>query len=139
MTTKWNNITEGAEIEPYTYGPISQTDIVRYQGASGDFQPVHHDTDYAREAGLDGPIVIGMLPAAILTINPTRQFGAENCRKTGIRWRGSLVPGDTLTFHGSVTKKYQEGAENRIDITLSGMNQNNQEVIQGWMTFVVPV
>ena len=41
-------------------GPISRTDIVRYQGASGDFNPVHHDELFARAAGYPAPLGIGM-------------------------------------------------------------------------------
>ena len=45
----------------FTYGPLTVTDLVRYAGASGDFNPLHHDEAYARAAGL--PTVAGYLDA----------------------------------------------------------------------------
>ena len=33
---------------PLVVGPLTRTDLVRYQGASGDMQPVHHDEEFAR-------------------------------------------------------------------------------------------
>src|SRR6478609_3004077 len=40
----------GAEAPPDTYPPLTRTDFVKYQGASGDFHPLHHDEQYAHES-----------------------------------------------------------------------------------------
>lgn len=48
-------------LNPETIGPISMTDIVRYSGASGDLNPLHHDSQYARSAGYDDVVVMGSL------------------------------------------------------------------------------
>jgi acyl dehydratase len=47
----WNELSVGAEAEPREYGPLTRTDFVRYQGASGDFNPIHHDDEFAQSAG----------------------------------------------------------------------------------------
>lgn len=137
MSYSWDKIDEGFELETFSYGPITQTDIVKYQGASGDFQPIHHDLDFVKKAGFDAPLVIGMLPAGVMTLKAVDAFGARNVRKTGVRWRGQSFPGDVLKISTRVVKKYDEGQEHRIDLEISGTNQDEQEVIQGWMTFVV--
>ncbi len=51
---------------PFAVGPLGLTDIVRYAGASGDLNPVHHDPDLARSLGHPDVFVMGMLPGAIL-------------------------------------------------------------------------
>ena len=45
---------------PRVYGPVTRTDVVRYQGASGDLNPVHHDEPFARAAGFPAPLGVGM-------------------------------------------------------------------------------
>ena len=47
----WDQLQEGSAPDTREYGPISRTDMVRYQGASGDFNPIHHDEEFAKSAG----------------------------------------------------------------------------------------
>ena len=42
--------------------PITKEQLVRYAGASGDFNPIHYDADFARQAGYDGPSPTGCCP-----------------------------------------------------------------------------
>ena len=51
---------------PREYGPLTRTDFVRYQGASGDFNPIHHDDEFAQSAGYPTVFSVGMLQAGIL-------------------------------------------------------------------------
>ena len=48
-------------LEPFTDAPLTITDFVRYQGASGDFNAIHHDTAFAQASGYPGPFAVGML------------------------------------------------------------------------------
>ena len=41
MTVTWDQLQEGAKAPRQEYGPLTRTDFVRYQGASGDFNPIH--------------------------------------------------------------------------------------------------
>lgn len=43
---------------------LSRTDLVRYAGASGDFNPIHHSPFFADQVGLPGVIAHGMLTMA---------------------------------------------------------------------------
>jgi acyl dehydratase len=51
----WDTLTEGTSPAPMTIGPVTRTDFVRYQGASGDMNPIHHDETFARAAGYEAP------------------------------------------------------------------------------------
>ena len=66
MKSSWNDLAEGQELEPTVFGPITRTDVVRYQGASGDMNPIHHDEPFARAAGYSAPLVVGMFQAGLL-------------------------------------------------------------------------
>jgi acyl dehydratase len=84
--------------EPFTDAPLTVTDFVRYQGASGDFNPIHHDTSVARAAGFPGPFAVGMLPAAVAACRLSAHFGAEAVRHYRVRWHSQAWPGEALTY-----------------------------------------
>ena len=50
MTT-WEDLAVGFAPDPRTDNPLKVSDFVRYQGASGDFNPIHHDPEFAAKAG----------------------------------------------------------------------------------------
>ena len=84
------------------FGPISITDIVCYAGASGDFNPLHHD-DAARKAGFDGVFSIGMFQAALLGAFASGWLGTPNVRRFTTRFQEQVWPGDMLVCNGEVT------------------------------------
>lgn len=116
----------------FSYGPLSVTDLVRYAGASGDFNPLHHDEAYARAAGLPGVMAHGMLSAGLLASFVTRWFGAGSVRRYKVRFREKVFPGDTLTAEGRVTG---EGAGpdggRRLTLELALRRQDGQPVVTG--------
>ncbi|MDB3856254.1 MaoC family dehydratase, partial [Halieaceae bacterium] len=95
------------------------TDIVKYQGASGDFQPIHHDSEFARAAGMDQPLVIGMLPASLAANWAADWAGPENVRMVRVRWQQPVWPGDQLTMNGKIAKIYQDEEGNKIDLEIN--------------------
>jgi acyl dehydratase len=84
------------------FGPITRTDIVRYQGASGDMNPIHHDEDFARGAGFPTVFSVGMLQAGLLATFATDWLGAANVRRFATRFREQVWPGDVLVCSGVV-------------------------------------
>lgn len=136
---RFTDLDVGAGAEPVVIGPLSRTDIVRYQGASGDFNPVHHDEPFATGAGYPAPLVVGMYPAGALGAWATAWLGAENVRRFKVRWHQQMWPGDTLTLAGIVSAKtVAEDGEQRVELELGCTNQDGKVCVQGWATFVVP-
>ena len=117
---------------PWTH-TVTRTDIVQYQGASGDFQPIHHDEPYARAAGWPAPLGVGMFHAGVLSSWATEWLGAERIRGVRFRWKAPVFPGDELTFTGAVDS--QEG--DRIVVKGLCTNQRGEVTVTGWFTFVV--
>jgi acyl dehydratase len=93
----------GDAAEPRTFGPITRTDIVRYAGASGDFNPIHHDEGFATSAGFPTVFSIGMYQAALLATFATDWLGARNVRRYTVRFKEQVWPGDELTCGATVT------------------------------------
>ena len=134
MPVLWSDVEPGKEPEPIVVGPLTRTDVVRYQGASGDMNPMHHDEPFATDAGYPAPLVVGMFPAGVLNTWATNWLGPENIRRTRVRWRAQVWPGDTLTFGGTVTNKYEEAGEKRVDLELV-CQRGDDVVLQVWSTF----
>jgi acyl dehydratase len=87
-----------------TAGPITRTQIVRFAGATGDFNPMHHDERFAIAAGQPGVFAMGQLQAAMLASMVAEWLGAENIVGYGVRFREKVWPGDRLVLDGEVTE-----------------------------------
>lgn len=132
-----SSIDVGATREPLEVGPLTRSDFVRYQGASGDFNPIHHDEEFAKAAGFPTVFSVGMLQAGLMATYTTDWLGAANVRRFGVQFREQVWPGDTLTFTGSVTKRYQDGGEELADLELVCTRQTGGVATKGWATFAL--
>lgn len=125
--------------QPWVQGPVTRTDFVRYQGASGDMNPIHHDEEFATAAGFPTPFAVGMWPASLLGSYATSWLGAENVRSFRIRFREQVWPGDVLTCSGAVVQEYTgEDGVLRVDIELTCTRRGGGTAVTAWSTFVVP-
>lgn len=118
---------------PRTLGPLTRTDFVRYQGASGDMNPVHHDEGFARNAGFPAPLAVGMYTAGALCAWASDHYGPDRVRRTRIRWRKPCFPGTTLRFEATLVA---EDAAQR-EVALVATDQDGQVAVEAWMTFAV--
>lgn len=134
----WDELSEGTERAPLEIGPLTRTDFVRYQGASGDFNPIHHDEDFAKGAGFPSVFSVGMLQAGILGTYATDWLGAANIRNFNVQFREQVWPGDHLVCTGKVVKRYEDGGERKVDIDLLVTRvESGGAAIKGSATFVV--
>ena len=99
----------GESLPARTIGPITQTDIVRFAGAGGDFNPLHHDPAYAQRAGFPTPIAMGQMHAAMAAGYVSDTFGIEYVQRIAVRFRSPLAIGDTLSISGTVDRIEDDG------------------------------
>ena len=130
-----HDLSVGAELPARTFGPLTRTDFVRYQGASGDFNPIHHDEEFARSAGFDSVFSVGMLQAGLLATYCTDLLGPSNVRRFTVQFREQVWPGDTLIASGQVTQVYTADEEPRIDLELTMTREKGGVAIRGLATF----
>jgi len=95
-------LTAGETMPESTAGPLTRTDIVRYAGAGGDLNPIHHDEPLAQAAGFPTVFGMGMLHAGMLGVRLARWVGPDNLKTYKVRFVGQVWPGDVLTFTGAV-------------------------------------
>src|SRR5437588_11885465 len=76
---------------------------VRYAGASGDFNPIHIDEDFAKQVGLPGRILHGLYTMAQVARAQTDAAGGpESLRRLAVQFRGRGLPDQELTVSGTV-------------------------------------
>ncbi|MFN2489161.1 MAG: MaoC/PaaZ C-terminal domain-containing protein [Actinomycetota bacterium] len=96
-------MTPGMDLGEVVFGPLERGDIVRYAGASGDFNPIHIDEGYARAAGAPTVFAMGMLPAGYLAHAVSDWFGGPHrLRRFKVRFTTRVWPGDELVCAGRV-------------------------------------
>lgn len=129
-----------AEPQPQTVGPISRTDIVRYQGASGDFNPIHHDDGFAATSGYPSAFAPGMLQAGLVSAYAIRWLGADNIRRFATRFRGQVWPGDRLVITGRVDSVDRRGDADVVCTSYECRTGAADEVVlTAEATFLIPI
>ncbi len=75
----------------------------RYAGASGDFNPIHIDEDFARAVGLPGRILHGLWSMAQVARAQTEAAGGpEHLKRLSVQFRGMGVPEHEVIVTGAV-------------------------------------
>ena len=76
---------------------------VRYAGASGDFNPIHIDEEFAREVGLPGRILHGLWTMSqVARAHTDAAGGPERLKRLSVQFRGMGVIGEKITVTGTV-------------------------------------
>jgi acyl dehydratase len=111
--------------------PITKLQLVKYAGASGDYNLIHTDDETARAVGLEGVIAHGMLSMAFLGEYLCWLAGPESVRRLSVRFNEMVRPGDTLTCRGRVKDRQSGGAVVRLQLEVWAENQRAERVTVG--------
>ena len=134
----YEDVAAGDEITPLVKQPTTRQ-LVMWAGASGDYNPIHYDKDFAQSKGLPGVIVHGQLAACFLGQLITDWIGEQGTvKKLSYSYRSMNFPGETLSCHGKVTKKYAADGENYIECNLWLENAKGEKTVLGQAIVVVP-
>ena len=120
----YEDVEQGMKLPSKSKGPLTVTDMVVFAGASGDFNPIHHDREHARDyEGLPDVILHGQCKLAFLAQVVTDWIGVEGrIKKLGAQYRGMDIVGDTVVSRGRVIRKYTEAGESLVDLELWNEN-----------------
>lgn len=101
-----------AEIKTVTVTPDRYT-TVRYAGASGDFNPIHLDDEFAQQVGLPGRIVHGLWTMAQVARATTESSGGPaSLESLDVTFRGMGIPESELTITGTAND------DNTVDLVV---------------------
>lgn len=126
------DLKEGDDL-PELSKSITQDAINRYAEASGDFNPIHIDPEFAAKTPAGGTIAHGMLVLAYVTQMVQGVFGLQwgTNGSLNVRFRNPARPGDILTIGGKVRKINDAGDIRAFTCDVKCNNQNGDTVISG--------
>ena len=113
---------------------VSQDQLVSYAHASGDYNPLHLDPDFAARTSYGRPIAHGMLVLAFLSEMLTREFGLDWLAggRLQVRFRAPAYPGDTISADGLLRGASSDGRKAVYQVACT--NQSGTPVITGEAT-----
>ncbi len=127
---EYDKVSEGDQA-PAVSHQLSRTDLVMYAGASGDFNPMHHDEVKAKDAGLPSVFGHGMFSMGVLGRALTDWAGVGNLKDYTVRFTKQTWPGETLTTKIVVTDKREEEGDKLVEAKVSLENQDGEVKVAG--------
>ncbi len=134
----WEDVQEGDALPEVRVEKLTRTDFVKYAGASGDFNPIHHDQTFAEASGNPTVFAMGMLNAGILSRVVTAFAGRPHGRRYKVRFATRVWPGDDVVCRGRVTRKLQQGGEKLVEGEVEAVNQKGETLISGTFVAALP-
>lgn len=123
---------KGQALPTIRRGPVTRLDLVRYAGASGDYNPIHTIEEFAQAAGLGGVIAHGMLSMAYLGTMLTLFAGDDaDLVEFGVRFRAMVRPGDVIECQGTITELVEEGDRVVAKVQFMAKTDKEDTVIKG--------
>ena len=145
----YEDVEVGTEVTPVAKVATTQM-LVKWAGASGDFNPLHYEDSFAAAQGVGSPIVHGALKRAWLGHLMTDWIGDQGfIKKLSCQYRGMDYPrkmqtmvtpveGDTWRCKGTVTNKHVEGDEHIVECEIWVENAQGEKTTPGSATVVLP-
>ena len=129
---------EGASL-PELVRSVTQDQINRYAGVSGDHNPVHLDAEFASHSTFGRIVVHGMLVLAFISEMLTKEFGRDwlDSGRLKVRFRAPVYPGDQVVTFGEVKGITNSEGGNRVNCTVGCRKVDGEDVITGEASLIV--
>ena len=125
------DIQIGTEIPELTLPPITRHTLALYAGASGDHNPIHIDSDFAKEAGMPDVFAHGMLSMAYLGRMLTNWQPQAKLRKFGNRFAAITHLQDAISCSGKVVELLERDGETLARCEIQAVKQDGEKTLVG--------
>ena len=120
------SVAVGDELPPLITPAITRHTLAIYCGASGDHNPVHVDSDFAKASGLDDVIAHGMLVMGYSGRVLTQWVPQSAIRRFQTRFLAITRIGDAITARARITAKREVDGVRCVEIEVSTANQHGE-------------
>ncbi|MFB7640975.1 MaoC/PaaZ C-terminal domain-containing protein [Peribacillus butanolivorans] len=128
----YEGLYEGQKLMSLIKPAVTKVQLVKYAGASGDFNPLHTDDAFAKEIGMQGVIAHGMLVMGFLG-EYVMKLAGDTAVPSNFRMRFGAVtiPGDQITCSAFVNNVYEEKGQRFVKLDLIAEKEPEQVVGSG--------
>ncbi|WP_026678942.1 MaoC/PaaZ C-terminal domain-containing protein [Fictibacillus gelatini] len=121
----------GESLETVQLEPVSRISLIKYAGASGDYNPIHTIDEEAKRAGLPGVIAHGMWTMGHLAKLFTPYYDEGFIQDYSVRFRDMVFLNDVITLQATL----KELNGNKMNFLVKAVNQHGKEVVKGNVLF----
>ena len=125
------DITVGTEIPALKLAPINRATLALYAGASGDHNPIHIDSDFAKKAGMPDVFAHGMLSMAYLGRMLTDWQPQAKIRKFSNRFAAITQLQDVITCSGKVVELIEQNDETVARCEIQAIKATGEQTLVG--------
>jgi len=126
------------DVAPVVHHRLTRTDLVRYAGASGDFNPMHHDELLATAAMQPSVFGHGMFSMGLVGTALTNYLGIGVLRSFSVRFVRQTWPGEELSTSIVVTAITGAGAERLVQLEVGLHSAEGEVKVAGQATAALP-
>lgn len=126
-----SEITLGYEIPSLQLPPISRHTLALYCGASGDHNPIHVDSDFAKKAGMPDVFAHGMLSMAYLGRMLTNWQPQSQLRSFSSRFAAITQLRDVISCSGKVVELFEVDGESRARLEINAAKASGEQTLIG--------
>lgn len=127
----WASIAVGDALPTHKGGPISRTVLALFAGGSGDYNPMHIDTDFARKFGMDDVFAHGMLSMAYLAQLLTNWARVEQIRSYSVRFASITPVLAEISCSGQIVEKFEVDGEKRVRLEIRAVTDGGTTTLLG--------
>jgi acyl dehydratase len=131
MKPNYDTIQVGDALPSLSKPAITEVQLVRYSGASGDFNPIHTVHQAGVASGNNGVITHGMVIMGFVGQMISNWVRPDQVRKFGVRFTGISRPGDEITVSGKVLEKFEADGERRVRCDVEAADQTGHRKVKG--------
>ncbi len=128
----------GDALPPLALPPVTRATLALYAGASGDHNPIHIDSDFARAAGMPDVFAQGMLSMAWLGRMLTQWAPQERLREFEVRFTAMTFVGERITCTGRVAHKLERDGERLVEVDVATANEQGEIKLAGRALIALP-
>jgi acyl dehydratase len=127
----WNALQPGDALPQLPLPPITRLALALYCGASGDHNPIHVDSDFAKSAGMPDVFAHGMLSTAWLGRLVTNWVPQSAILSLDVRFAAITQVGETITCTGVVAEKFEHEGQRLVRLNLATRNEQGVAKLTG--------
>ena len=138
MPLTYDSVNVGDVLTEHASKPISRHTLALYCGASGDHNPIHVDSDFAKAFGMPDVFAHGMLSMAYLAQLLTRWVPQSQIRTWGVRFVAITPVHAKVICTGKVVEKFEADGERRVRLEINAHTDAGLHTLAGDAVIALP-